>query len=129
MMYELRILNGLHRGATLPLDDTPLIIGASDAADVVLVDPGIEERHAILTRTESGWLLTAESGRLTSGDSGQAQKAIDLRAGGYACIDHVWISIEAEGTPWLPAPAVNDLVAHDVALPAAEYGRWQGSIR
>ncbi|PFH10313.1 type III secretion protein D [Collimonas sp. PA-H2] len=124
MMYELRILNGLHRGATLPLDDTPLLIGASDMADVVLVDPGIEERHATLTRTESGWLLTAESGQLSDVDSGQVQRAIDLGVGGCACIGHVWIGIEAEGAPWARAPAASEAAALEVAtgdpLPTAE---------
>ena len=28
--FELRILNGLHRGASLPLDDQPQLIGAAD---------------------------------------------------------------------------------------------------
>ncbi|MGI4936529.1 MAG: FHA domain-containing protein, partial [Janthinobacterium lividum] len=48
-MYELRILNGLHRGATLPLDEQAQTIGQSEDADVVLVDQGIADRHAVLT--------------------------------------------------------------------------------
>lgn len=115
MMYELRILSGLHRGATLPLDDIPLTIGASETDDVVLVDPGVEDRHATLSRSDSGWLLSAEAGQLSGMDSDQAQKLIDLTPGERACIGHVWISIEVEGAPWQEAPAASERAHFDAA--------------
>ena len=37
MQTELRILNGLHRGGILPLDESTLLIGSNEDADVVLV--------------------------------------------------------------------------------------------
>lgn len=113
-MVELRILSGLHRGAVLPLDDAPYLIGASDDADVVLTDSGIAERHAVLSAAGSAWVLTVEGGQIYSSESNSAQTAIDLEGGGFARIGDIWISIAEEGAPWdkpppLPEPEDFDL--------------------
>ena len=49
-VLELRILNGLHRGATLPLDGDAAALGSDESNDIVLLDPGIEPRHARVLR-------------------------------------------------------------------------------
>jgi len=103
-MVELRILSGLHRGAVLPLDDAPYLIGASDDADVVLADDGIAERHAVLSAAGSAWVLTVEKGRIFSSESNKEQTAIDLRAGTFARIGDIWIAIAEEGAPWDKPP-------------------------
>jgi type III secretion protein D len=103
-MYELRILSGLHRGATLPLDDNPLVIGASEDADVVLVDPGIEERHATLALNENGWLLSALDGVLRSFDSNQSESLIDLAEGDFARVGSVWLTVVEQGAAWENPP-------------------------
>lgn len=112
-MHELRILNGLHRGATLPLDETSHMIGASEDADVVLVDQGIEQRHATLTRTDSGWLLSAGDGSVYTADSNQPQTVVDLAAGDFARIGDIWLTVALEDAPWEkpppePAPVIFD---------------------
>jgi len=104
-MLELRILNGLHRGATLPLDEKPQVFGASEDADVVLVDEGIEQRHATLTRTKDGWLLSAGEGQVYTADSNRPQTIVDLKAGDFARIGDIWMTIVKEGAPWENPPA------------------------
>lgn len=59
---ELRILSGLHRGASLPLGGERYVIGSSDDADVVLLDPGVADRHATLRHDGERWLLAALEG-------------------------------------------------------------------
>lgn len=103
-MYELRVLSGLHRGATLPLDDNPHVIGASDDADVVLVDPGIEAQHATLTLTDTGWLLTALEGELRSADSNQLQAEMELRPGDFVRLGAVWLTVVEEDAHWENPP-------------------------
>lgn len=105
-MYELRILSGLHRGATLPLHEETHTIGASDDADVVLVDDSIKERHATLSRSGDGWLLSAGDGQLFDAESNREQPLIDLMAGDFARIGDVWISIMLQDEPWAGAPPV-----------------------
>ncbi|MBJ7311921.1 FHA domain-containing protein [Rugamonas sp. CCM 8940] len=104
-MFELRVLNGLHRGAALPLDEQVLLIGASDDAGVVLVDPGVAERHASLSPNGDGWLLAALDGVLHAADSGRAQSAIDLAPGDCARLGPIWLAVMAQDAAWIEAPA------------------------
>jgi type III secretion protein D len=103
-MYELRVLSGLHRGATLPLDDHPHVIGASDDADVVLVDPGIEEKHASLSLTEFGWSLSALDGGLSTADSNQPQTSIELEPGEFARLGGIWLTVVEQDARWEDPP-------------------------
>ncbi|RJF96890.1 hypothetical protein D3870_21175 [Noviherbaspirillum cavernae] len=103
-MYELRILSGLHRGATLPLDDRPHVLGASDDADVVLVDPGIESQHATLSLSETGWSLAELSGSILSADSNDPQSLIDLAPGEFARVCNVWLTVVEQDAPWENPP-------------------------
>lgn len=104
-MLELRILSGLHRGATLPLIDEELAIGSGDDSDVVLVDPGICDRHAVLSATGDAWVLTAEKGELRAADTNSTQAILDLSVGDFARIGKVWITIVESGSPWQDPPA------------------------
>lgn len=104
-MQELRILNGLHRGATLPLDQSTLIIGASEDADVVLVDHDIETRHATLSLTEQGWKLSALDGAVRDAETNHPQEVLDLQAGAFARIGHVWVTVVDADAPWSHPPA------------------------
>lgn len=110
-MFELRILSGLHRGATLPLDERILVIGADDDADVVLVDPGIETRHATLTLNGDGWRLAALDGAVLGAAHNQPCTALDLQPGEAARLGHVWLSVTEAGSAWEnppPEPADSD---------------------
>lgn len=53
-MLELRILNGLHRGAAFPLDTHPIRLGSAADNDFVLSDPGMPAHGATLTKDERG---------------------------------------------------------------------------
>ncbi|HJV73235.1 MAG TPA: FHA domain-containing protein [Noviherbaspirillum sp.] len=103
-MYELRILSGLHRGATLPLDDHPHVLGASDEVDVVLVDPGIEPQHATLKLSETGWSLTELSGSILRADSNDPQSLIELTPGEFARAGNVWLTVVEQDAPWENPP-------------------------
>lgn len=111
-MYELRILNGLHRGAILPLDDITYTIGASEDADIVLADPGIEIEHATAQLIEGGWLLRALDGGVMDADSNQPQEVLTLQLGDCARIGQIWISVvEAEAAWQNPPPDPVDVPA------------------
>ena len=121
MKYELRILSGLHRGAAMPLDEEALLMGASDHADIVLVDPGIEAKHAKISRTESGWVVSAEGGDLYTPDSAEPRELVDIEPGDFARVGQVWITVAEEDDPWaapppdpLPTP-VNEVDPEDPA--------------
>jgi type III secretion protein D len=103
-MYELRILNGLHRGATLPLDGQALVVGASEDADIVLVDPGIETRHASVQLTEAGWSLTPLEGQVRDEDSNRPQDLLELQPGGFARVGQVWLTVVEMDAPWQNPP-------------------------
>lgn len=105
-MFELRILSGLHRGATLPLSEEALSFGASDDADVVLLDEGIKLRHASLSKTENGWLLSQEDGGVFSAASQVAHTLLDLATGDFARIGPVWIVIVEQDSAWEHPPAM-----------------------
>lgn len=104
MHTELRILNGLHRGGILPLDETTLLIGAHEDADVVLVDPGIYEHHASLQPTDDGWMLTADAGPVFSTEQASAQMLLDLQVGDFFRLGETWLVISNNATAWQSAP-------------------------
>ncbi|RZI42204.1 hypothetical protein EGT07_13345 [Herbaspirillum sp. HC18] len=121
IMFELRVLSGLHRGATLPLDGRPHVIGASEDADVVLVDPGIAEKHATLTLADSGWQLSALGGTLRTADTNRPETSIDLPIGGFARAGDVWLTVVDEDTAWEnPPPEPVDPPAEIAMDPAGE---------
>jgi type III secretion protein D len=113
-MYELRVLNGLHQGAALPLFGEQWCIGASAEADLALYDPGIAVRHAWLRQIEQRWCVQAEQGLLQD-HAGQvlaqiADLAVDLPfiVGGIElCVslaDHPWPSQPERASDSLEAP-------------------------
>jgi type III secretion protein D len=119
-MYELRILSGLHRGATLPLDERSHVIGASDDADVVIVDPEIEGRHASLSLTSSGWKLAGMDGSVRNAQSNQAQAAIDLAPGEFARVGNVWITVVEQNARWSNPPPEPAEELFDASAPEDE---------
>ena len=64
VLFELRVLSGLHQGAALPLFGEQWCIGAHQEADLELYDPGIADRHARLTRVDGRWIVQAQEGLL-----------------------------------------------------------------
>lgn len=94
----------MHRGATLPLDDHSLVIGASEDADVVLLDPGIETHHADLRLTGAGWALSSRDGNVQGADTNQRLDSVDLAPGELARLGHVWVTVVESAAPWTDPP-------------------------
>lgn len=113
---ELRILNGLHRGASLPLDDQPQLIGAADDADIVLVDPGIEPRHAVLRLEGSTWSLLSLDGIVRGAAADDAADQPQLAPGDCARVGRIWLTVTVPDLPWQDPPADPPALA---ALPDA----------
>lgn len=59
-MFELRVLDGMHQGAALPLFGEQWSIGAHPDADLALYDPGIAERHVRLQCVDQRWSVHCE---------------------------------------------------------------------
>lgn len=102
--YELRVLSGLHRGASLPVDDQPQSIGGADDADVVLVDPGMAPRHAMLRLAAGGWSLLAVDGAVRGALHDAPDDQHDLAPGQPARVGHVWVTVVPHGAPWQDPP-------------------------
>ncbi|PHV06659.1 hypothetical protein CSQ96_15005 [Janthinobacterium sp. BJB412] len=103
-MQELRILNGLHRGATLPLDAQAIHIGADESADVVMADHGIAPDHALLSPSGDGWLLTATGGAIYAADSNRPQQLVELTPGACARLGDIWLGVAWQQAPWQAPP-------------------------
>jgi len=103
-MVELRVLNGYHRGATLPLHGETLTVGAGEDADVVLVDPGMQERHASVALAASGWSLRALDGVVRDAGTNRTCEELQLPLGGFARVDHIWLTVVAQDSPWRDPP-------------------------
>jgi type III secretion protein D len=122
-MYELRVLSGLHRGATLPIDGRPHTIGASEDADVVLVDPGIVEQHASLTLNGANWSLSSLDGGVLDAQSNRPQAFVDLVPGEFARVGNVWLTVVTPDAPWdnpPPEPDDNAGAARDDVISVSE---------
>ncbi|QNM97641.1 FHA domain-containing protein [Chitinimonas koreensis] len=124
-MLELRILNGLHRGAALALDDEALRIGADSQADVMLLDPDIADLHAVVTRGEAGWTLKKLDGEVLGLDGMPLRAPVALQAGDRFLLDGVWLGFDPVGSPWprglpsLPLYAFQPAAAAPGPAPAA----------
>lgn len=109
-MLELRVLNGLHQGAAVPLDDNPVVVGGSLRADLNLADPGIQENHLTIEPAGQGYRLVPENGRLWD------RNLVPLRGpqtvsedSSRLCLAGIWIDIVQQEHPWtdpalLPTP-------------------------
>ncbi len=105
MMFELRVLDGLHQGAALPLFGEQWSIGAHPEADLVLSDPGIAEQHALLRLVGSTWSVQAQAG-LLQGAKGQVVAQIThLALGEQFGVGAIRLYVAVADQPWPEAPA------------------------
>lgn len=98
MMFELRVLSGLHLGAALPLFGDSWLIGQAEEADLLLSDAGVAASHCRLQRAEAGWqLLSLADGSTTAVIAGEA-----------FAVGDAWLCVAEAETPWAafipPAP-------------------------
>ncbi|NVZ19382.1 type III secretion protein [Pseudomonas costantinii] len=107
-MFELRVLDGFHQGAALPLFGDEWSIGAHRDADLVLNDPGIAEHHARLRLSGSNWSVQAEAG-LLHGAQGQVLAQIaSLALDESFSVGAIGLCVSLASQPWpqAPTPAV-----------------------
>ncbi len=105
MMFELRVLDGLHQGAALPLFGEQWSIGAHVDADLVLNDPGIAEQHARLRLIDSNWSVQAEAGLLQDADGQVLAQIARLALNVTFLVGSVRLCVTLADEPWPQAPA------------------------
>ncbi len=99
-MYELRVLNGLHRGAALPLIGEHWLVGSDEQHDLLLQDPGIARRHCRLTRDGEHWRLEAEDGSLTDSQGKDCLSLLEMGPELRFQLAGVKLSIMVSCAPW-----------------------------
>lgn len=92
-LVELRVLEGLSRGASLPLDEA-LTIGHDDSSDLLLMDDGVAPSHARITPVEGGFLLEV------NGTSGETSSARQLALGEAFALGAARLVCCSTDTPW-----------------------------
>ncbi|MGE7955646.1 FHA domain-containing protein [Pseudomonas sp. NPDC089530] len=100
MMYELRVLTGLHRGAALPLTGGEWSIGSSNGADLALYDPGIKDRHCLLRLVDDTWSLARKDGPVTDSEGHKVDAIATLQPGTPFALNGVWLSVVSANTEW-----------------------------
>jgi len=117
-MFELRVLNGYHRGATLPLNEGAYIVGSAEQADVVLADPGVLARHASVHWSGSAWMLQALDGGIRNALDNQPRDSLSLAPGDAARVGQIWLAVARQGSAWQePPPEPQDVPAPPAAAP------------
>ncbi|WLG48091.1 FHA domain-containing protein [Pseudomonas sp. FP1742] len=101
MLYELRVLTGLHRGAALPLSGAEWSIGSSSDADLALYDTGIKHRHCLLRLVDSTWSLTGQEGVVTDNEGHRVEAIATLQPDTPFALNGVWLSVVSANTDWL----------------------------
>ncbi|MBD8194210.1 type III secretion protein [Pseudomonas fluorescens] len=104
-MFELRVLDGLHQGAALPLFGDEWSIGAHADADLVLNDSGIAEQHARLRFIDSNWSVQAEAGLLRGADGQVLAQIARLEVSVPFLVGTVRLCVALADHPWPQAPA------------------------
>ena len=67
--WLMRIISGLHAGASRPLaEQETLLIGSGDDCDVVLADNGVARHHALVALTGDGFTIRALDAPLHVGE-------------------------------------------------------------
>nr|WP_256261828.1 FHA domain-containing protein [Pseudomonas gingeri] len=115
MMYELRVLNGLHQGAALPLVGEQWLIGADADHDLALYDPGVAARHCRLTRSADGWTLSAEDS-LINDDEGHAHSLTELAPNQTFALGNVWLCLAPAEDAWPLVPVAHDNASRPAAF-------------
>lgn len=101
-MFELRVLNGLHQGAALPLVGNQWTIGADDALDLVLHDTGVEPRHCQLQREGELWRLNAGDGKALNSEG---HPFSELHPNTQFALGSVWVCLAHADEPWSTMPS------------------------
>lgn len=106
MMFELRVLDGQHQGAALPLFGEQWSMGAHPDTDLSLSDPGIAEWHVWLRLAGGQWLVQAEQGLVQNVDGQFVAQISDLPLNVPFSIGQIRLCVTRADQPWPKAPAV-----------------------
>lgn len=95
-------MNGLHRGAICPLDDTRVTIGSNEDADVVLHDPALAGMEAEICLLGTSWwlLLSAEGAESAVSSTGVGNSRIEMEIGKAVSLHGVWLVIAEHADVW-----------------------------
>lgn len=103
-MNELRVISGLHRGVSLPLDGDIIIVGSSLDADIALVDPGIADQHIKIESTNKlppdCWLLTVVQGDTWDEHGRPIADIVTAKLNRKFNIGGTWLIFSDEKEPW-----------------------------
>lgn len=117
-MFELRVLDGLHQGAALPLFGEQWSLGAHEGADLQLTDPGVAEQHARLRLDDDIWSVQAEAGLLHGADGQVLAQIGNLSLNEPFSMGAIRLCVTQADQPWPqapPAPAPVPPVAAEVS--------------
>ncbi|QIQ71054.1 type III secretion system inner membrane ring subunit SctD [Pseudomonas coronafaciens] len=104
-MFELRVLNGQHQGAALPLIGEQWSIGSAAQLDLALDDAGVKSLHCRLQHQDEDWLLNAEEGPVCD-EEGVPQTSVKLALNSAFMLGSVWLCVSPAGDEWPAVPAV-----------------------
>ena len=123
VLFELRVLSGLHEGAALPLFGECWSIGAHQDADLELYDPGVAARHARLHGLAECWTVQAQEGLLQDEAGTVRAQITDLAPGRAFAIGGIRLCVADTQSAWLDEPA--DAVAQPGApVTAGSKSKW-----
>jgi len=98
-MFELRVLNGLHEGAALPLSGENWSVGNHEESDLQLCDGEIQSLHAKLSRIDSSWQLMPE-GEVFLAHGQPVKDAFSLDVDQPFQLSGVWLVVSEAESPW-----------------------------
>lgn len=130
VLFELRVLSGLHQGAALPLFGEQWCLGAHQESDLELYDPGIEDRHAQLRSIDGRWTVQAQEGLLQDEAGATLAHITNLVLGTEFSIGGIRLCIANAQSPWMEAPATMPFMSseavpeHRSASPEGHMGKW-----
>jgi type III secretion protein D len=100
-MLELRILNGLHRGAAMPIEDTgALKIGSGEDCDVLISDSGIDNHHLTIEQQEEYGLVLNPIGAVRGEDGALLEQSVIIERLHCFCLNGVWIGLANHEDAW-----------------------------
>jgi len=99
-MFELRVLNGLHEGATLPLSGEAWALGNHDEADLQLCDENIQTQHASLVKQDDAWVVTPGQGEVYLAKGEQIKDGLSVEVDQPFQLSGVWLVVSEASAPW-----------------------------
>jgi len=99
-MFELRVLNGQHEGAALPLSGEQWDLGNHEENDLQLCDEAIASLHAKLSRIEQAWQLTPNEGEVFLAHGQPVTDTLSLDVDQPFMLSGVWLVVSDASAPW-----------------------------